>query len=222
MFWFLCTLYHNISKDSNSWLTNWIFLKWICFDFLAEWTLTWRQWCTVRVWRPVGRQSGSLSSSSTRSPRWPLRATDSSTLSPAPNRLGCSAGRRTVLKWRKLTFSISYISKMSKELNCLRVGSFWRIWYKLIHTAPLFDTYCYPTFIIVTGLELFARSEVLVANVFFVMNQSLMCFGHFLNKALLWKLFTANRIIRLRLIASFPKINWGYFYILRCDICFLD
>lgn len=124
MFWFLCTLYHNISKDSNSWLTNWIFLKWICFDFLAEWTLTWRQWCTVRVWRPVGRQSGSLSSSSTRSPRWPLRATDSSTLSPAPNKHGCSAGRQTVLKWRKLTFSISYISKMSEELNCLRVGLF--------------------------------------------------------------------------------------------------
>lgn len=138
MFWFLCTLYHNISKDSNSWLTNWIFLKWICFDFLAEWTLTWRQWCTVRVWRPVGRQSGSLSSSSTRSPRWPPRATDSSTLSPAPNRLGCSAGRRTVLKWRKLTFSISYISKMSKELNCLRVGSFWRIWYKLIDSHGSF------------------------------------------------------------------------------------
>lgn len=169
--------------------------------FLAEWTLTWRQWCTVRGWRPGGRLSGSLSSSNTRNPRWPPRATDSSTLSPAPNKHGCSAGRQTVLKWRKLTFSISYISKMSEELNCLWVGSFWRIWYKLIHRAPLFDIYCYPTFIIVTRLELLARSDVLVANVFFVMNQSLMYFVNFINKALLWKLFTANKIIRLRLIA---------------------
>lgn len=124
MFRFLCRLCHNISKDSNSWLTNWIFLKWICFDFLAEWTLTWRQWCTVQVWRPVGRQSGSLSSSSTRSPRWPPRATDSSTLSPAPNRLGCSAGRRTVLIEENWLFQLVIFQRWVKSWIAFELGLF--------------------------------------------------------------------------------------------------